>query len=172
MASVEQYVVPGQPGHLLNPRGRVDGVADDGELDAAAAADGAGHDGAGVDPEADPQPPVVDAVDGLDDLDRRVHGSVGVVGQPLGCAEDGQQPIPHELVGVPAVADDDRHDPLVEAVELSDDLGGRSVLREGREVADVEEHHRDLDLLAAQLGALGGDPRRDARVDVGPERLA
>src|SRR3954451_22549025 len=51
----EQDVVAGLARRLLDPRRRVDGVADHGELDVPAAADGPGHDRAGVDADADAQ---------------------------------------------------------------------------------------------------------------------
>jgi len=53
-----------------------------------------------------------------------------------------------------------------------DHLGCGRALGEAGEVADVEEHHRYLDLLAGERGPFAQDVLCDLLVDIGPERFA
>jgi hypothetical protein len=67
---------------------------------------------------------------------------------------------------------DQRDRPPEEAVEGADHLRRRRALRVAREVTDVEEEHRHLDLLALERGALAEDVLCYAAVDVGAECVA
>ena len=71
-----------------------------------------------------------------------------VVGQPVGRAEHGHQPVADELVDAPAVLVDDRHDLANSWLIAVTTPAAPGSLREPREVADVDEHDRHLDLLA------------------------
>ena len=101
VASVTSTVVAGLARHLLDARGRVDRIADDRELDAAAAADRAGDDRARVDADADAQLLAVALAHRQRDLDRRRDRAVGVLGERLRRAEDAEQPVADVLVGWP-----------------------------------------------------------------------
>ena len=90
----------------------------------------AGDDPAGVDPDAELEAAALAlAVHPAVDLDRRADGAVGVVGERLGRAEDGHQPVALELVDVAAVGGDDRDDDLEQRVEAGDDLAGAALRR-------------------------------------------
>jgi hypothetical protein len=53
---------------------------------------------------------------------------------------------------------------------VGDGVLGRVGLGERREVADVHEHHADVDPLTGEdVVALRKEPRGEGRVDVGPE---
>ena len=93
-----------------------------------------------------------------------------MVGQPLGRAEDAHHAVADELVRLPAMALEDRHDELEEVVQVGDRLARRRALRERREVADVDEHDRHLHVLALEQLALRHHALGDARRDVAPER--
>ena len=157
----DQQVGVGLAGQLLDPRGGVDGVADHREVDAPAAADGAGDDLAGVDADADLQPrrPVGEFTSSTMHA-RRLDRALGVVGLALGRAEHGDQPVADELVDVAAVLVDARHGGLEQLVQLGDDLVRLGLLGERGEVADVEEQDGHLDLLALQVAC---PPRARAR---------
>ncbi len=86
----------------------------------------------GVHPDPDLEAARPAAVDRPRQLHRALHRAVGVLGHPLGRAEDGEHRIADELVDVAAVAGDDRDDALEELVEASDDLGRRGLRRRGR----------------------------------------
>ena len=146
----DQNVVARLARHVLDPRRRVDGIADHRELEVPAAADCPRDDGSRVDTDADAQHLAVGAAHDPRDLERRGRGAVGVIGQVHGGAEDAEQAVADVLVGVPAVLDDHGYDELVELVKPCHDLAGARPFGERREVADVEEQDRYLDLLASQ----------------------
>ena len=101
----DQDRVVGLAGMGLDPGGDVDGVADDREVEPAGAADRARDHVAAVDADPDPQLAGRAAlVDGRADLAGGAHRPVGVVGERLGGAEDGDQAVALELVDVAAVA--------------------------------------------------------------------
>jgi hypothetical protein len=143
------------------PRRHVHGVADGGELGDLV---GDAHD-------ADERRPGVDADTerhavggGAQQLHGRVHRPLGVV--PAGERRHEQR---HDLVSDQpvdecAVTDEDRHDRLVEAVQLLGELRGRHVLRTARRTSEVSEQDGDLD-----LGATDGNVRMAAPAQVRSE---
>ena len=167
-------------GDVEHARGEVGGVADRGVVHAQVAPDGAHHDQAGVDADAQAeldavQPPHVVAhrlqvtLDGQGGAERAVR--VVLVGD--GGAEERHDAVAQELVdgALEAVdrAQDDLEDPVHDAV----DLLGVQALGHRREAGDVREHHADLlalalhgraaaeDLLGQVLGRVGlrgGEP--------------
>ena len=125
----------------------------------------------GVDPDADPQRAAESLGDEAVDQDRGAHRGVGMIGQVVRRAEDGQRAVAEELVDVPTGIDDGGHDDLEQRVEPGDGVLGGVRLGERREVADVDEHHRHLAALTGEhVVTLLEQPRRQGRVDVGAER--
>ena len=104
------------------------------------------------------------------DRERRIEGQVRVVGLGRGRAEHGEQPVADELVDVAVALGDDRHHELEQAVERLEHLAGLELLGEAREVPDVDEHHRHVDLARPQRRALAQDVLGDVAVEVGAER--
>ena len=97
----QQDRVPGLAGRRLDAGRDVHRVADHGELEPPAAAHGADDHRARVEPDAD-----ADLAAEAPSTSRAISQAaaqrvVGVVGQPLGGAEDRQQAVAEELVGVP-----------------------------------------------------------------------
>ena len=169
----DQHGVAGLARELLDARRGVDGVADHGELQAPAAADRAGHHDARVDADADPQVAAVHVVD--------EHAAISIAastarsawpGRRSGAPKTASSPSPTNLFAWPPWRTRTGHDVLVEAVEPRDHLARVSPLGVGGEVADVEEQHGDLDLLAGEHGALLEDPLGQARVHEGAEGIA
>ena len=66
----------------------------------------------------------------------------------------------------------DRHDPLEEAVERSDHVARGRALGEAGEVADINEHDRDLDLFSFEDPALLEEVVGHLRIDVCAKHLA
>ena len=95
----------------------------------------------------------VEQLDHLDHFERRAHGRRRRVGQRQRRAEDRHQPVADHLVDHAAVAADGVEHQRVVGVEQLDRLFRRLRLRHRREAADVGEHHRGLDALAAQREA-------------------
>ena len=85
---------------------------------------------------------------------RGVDRAVGVVGQRLGRAEDAEQPVAEELVRAAAVRLEHGHDDAEELVQQRDRLARRGLVGEAREVADVDEEHRDHRVLAVHAALL------------------
>jgi len=72
---------------------------------------------------------------------------------------------------VPTGVHDGRHHDLEQRVEAGDGVLGGVGLGEWGEVADVDEHHRDLAALTGEdIFPLLKQPRRQGWVDVGAER--
>ena len=67
---------------------------------------------------------------------------------------------------------DDLHHLLEQVVEGGHHPLGVGALGKAGEVADVDEHDRDLDLLAVQIHALVQDPFGHIGIHVGAERFA
>lgn len=89
----EKDRVTGGLGELLDPGGDVDGVTDQCELELACAADGAGDDHAGVDPDADPKLPAESLGDKAVNQHRGAHRGVGMIGKVIGRGEDGKSAV-------------------------------------------------------------------------------
>jgi hypothetical protein len=71
---------------------------------------------------------------------------------------------------VSAGIEDGRHDDLEERVEMGDGVLGRVCLGKGREVADVDEHDRDIAALTGEhVVTLLEKSGREGRVHVGAE---
>ena len=96
--------------------------------------------------------------------------AVGVVGVVLGHAEDAEQAVADELVRVPAVRLQHRHDDLEELVQARDRLARGDAVGRGGEAADVDEHHRHLDLLAGERIGVVEHASRDLGIRVAAER--
>jgi hypothetical protein len=144
----EEDVVARLPGHRLDPGGDVDGVADDAVVEAAAAADRAGHHPARVDADADREQAGVAVIDDLRHLHRAAHGAIGVVGVALGRPEDREQPVADELVDVTTVTGDDRDHGLELGVEPGYELLRVRLCGEAGEVPHVAEEDGDVNLEA------------------------
>ena len=167
----EQDRVAGGLGELLDAGGDVDGVTDQGELELASAADGSGDHHTGVDPDADPKRAAESLGDETVNQHRGGHRGVGMIGEVVRGAEDGQRAVAEELVDVPTGVDDGRHHDLEQGVEPGDGVLGGVRLGERGEVADVDEHHRHLAALTGEhVVTLLEQPRRQGGVDVGAER--
>jgi hypothetical protein len=79
-----------------------------------------------------------------------------VVGLVSRGVEDDHDRVAGEVLDHPAVlAQHDRHGSGPVAVEHLEHLGGRVLLRVGREALEIREEHRDLSLLASELCDLG-----------------
>ena len=151
--------LPGS-GQRQHPRGQVRGVADRRVVHAKIPADRADDDGAGVDPDAHLEVPLVLALDlvaqGLQvavDLERGVKraGRVILVGDRR--AEQRHDAVPEKLIDRALVAVNRVQDHLEGAVHDGVDLLGIQALGHRREAGHVGEHHGDL--LALSLdGAL------------------
>ena len=136
-----------------------------------AAADGSGDHHAGVDPDADPKLPAESLGDEAVNQHSGGHRGVGMIGEVVRGAEDGQRAVAEELVDMPTGIDDGRHDDLEQRVEAGDGVLGGVGLGERGEVADVDEHHRHLAALTGEhVVTLLKQPRRQGGVDVGAER--
>lgn len=121
----EQDGVAGGLGELLDAGGHVDGIPDEGELQLAAPADGAGDYHPGVDTDTDTK--LLAEPRGHEAVDRPggPHGCVGVIGEVVGRPEDGQCAVTEELVDVSSGLDDGGHHDLEQRVEAGDGvLGG------------------------------------------------
>ena len=118
VCSLNRIVSPVRRVARLDPRGRVDGVTDHGEVEPAAAADVAGHAPC---PSAIPipissSPPSRSRAHAVD-LERGLERASAWSRSAPGSAEHGQQAVADELVDVAAVRGDHRHGELEEAVE-------------------------------------------------------
>ena len=103
--------------------------------------------------------------------DRSIDGGVGMIREFIGSAEDGQRAVAEELVDVPTGVYDGRYDDLEQGIEAGDRVLGGIRLGERGEIADVDEHHRHLAALTGEhVVTLLEQPRRQGRVDIGPER--
>src|SRR5215210_6758587 len=166
-----EHVVAGLAGGRLDPRGRVDGVADDSEVEPPAAANRAYEHAPGVHADTYPQLPVEALLHAPRYLDGRGNRPVRVVGMALGCTKHGEHPIADELVRVPSTARHHGDAQLVELVEFPDDLPRVRSLRHRGEAAHVEEQHRGLDLVAGEIGALLEHTLGEAGVHEGAEGI-
>ncbi len=133
-------------------------------------ADGARDHQTGVDTDADSQR----AAESLDDeavnQHRRGDRGVGMILEIVGGPEHGERAIAEELVDVPAGFHDGRHNDLEKSVEARDGVLRSVCLGEGGEVADVDEHHRDIAALTREnVATLLEQSRRQGRVDVSSE---
>ena len=111
----EQDRVTGGLGELFDAGSDVDGVADQGELQLASAADGSGDHHTGVDPDADPKLPAESLGDESVNQHSGGHRGVGMIREIVRGAEDGQRAVAEELVDVPTGVDDGRHHDLEQA---------------------------------------------------------
>ena len=152
-------------GELLHARRRVGRVADRGVVHSQVVADRPDDDEPGVEAhahaEVDPARPLeLVAVPGEDALhpERRVCRAPRVVLVGHGCAEEGHEPVPEELVDGALVAVDLDEHQLERAVDEGVDVLGIEGLGEGREAGGIGEEHRDLLALARERGAVLQDP--------------
>ena len=139
-------------GQLGQPRGLVDGIADDGVLEALGRPDVARHRAAGRHADAEVGGRHVRA----QPRPQRPRGGERVargVGALQRRAEHAQRGVALELVDRAAVLVDRRHDGAEELVEQRDDLQRRALRGELRRADEVDEQDRDVALLAAQLDA-------------------
>jgi hypothetical protein len=167
----EKDRVTGGLGELLYAGSDVDGVADQGELELASAADGAGDHRAGVDPDADPKRSAESLSDEAVNQHSGTHRGVGMIREVVRGAEDRQSAVAKKFVHVPTGVDDGRHDDLEQGVEASDRVLGGVRLGERGEVANVDKHHCHLAALTGEdIVSLLQQARRQGWVDVGPER--
>ena len=111
----EQDRVAGGLGELLDAGGDVDGVADQGELQLASAADGAGDHHTGVDADADPKLATESLGDQAVNQHSGVQRRIGMIRKVVRSAEDGQRAVAEELVDMPTGIDDGRHHDLEQA---------------------------------------------------------
>src|SRR3954465_13683688 len=121
-----------------------------------------------------------DAGDGLRQLAHQPRAQVARGGQARRLAravldrraEHAQRAVALELVAPAAVAADDVDDDAEEAVEQRDDLLRRPLAGERRRADEVDEQHRDLALLAAEV-QVGLVQRRagDVLADVAAEQV-
>ena len=87
-------------------------------------------------------------------------------------AEDGQRRVALELVDEAAVAVDGVDDDAEELVEQADDLGRRDGRGQLCRADQVDEQHRDVAFLAAELGAALQGAAGDVLADVAAEQVA
>ena len=152
-SSVTSICEPSVLVERLDARGHVHDVADDRVLLAARRADVADHRGTGVQPEPDARRR--DAPSG-DEAGRRDRGRSRPAATPsaqglpsaMGAPKTAMKPSPRNLFTMPLVLGDGLDRRVEDRVEVGHDLLGAALLREGREVADVEEHHAHLAQLA------------------------
>lgn len=147
-------------GDLLHPGGQVRRVADGRVVHPEVVADGADHHEAGI--ETDPHPevhaalppePLAVVVEGALDLERRVHGALGVVLVGDGRAEERHEAVPEKLVRRTLEPVDGPQHQLEGAVHEVVHLLGIQFLRDGREPRHVGEKDRDLLPLALERPA-------------------
>ena len=158
-------------GELGQAGGLVDGVADHGVLEARQRADVAGNGPARGHPDAE--------LGGAQhrhqfvvQLARRGQRRARGVRVFDGGAEDGQRRVTLELVDEAAVPVHGVHDDPEELVEDRHHLGGGPRRRQLRRPDQVDEQHRDVAFLAAQLGAALQGAARDVLADVAAEQVA
>ena len=144
----DEHAVAGAARRLLDAGGDVDRVADDAELEAAAAADRPDQHEPGVDADADAAALAEVRLDRRDDRARGGDAAVGVVGQRLGRAEHAEHAVAEELCSRAAVRLEHGHDDAEELVQQRHRLARRRAVGEAREVADVDEQHGDHRVLA------------------------
>ncbi|SON60146.1 hypothetical protein MSIMFI_01639 [Mycobacterium simulans] len=99
------------------------------------------------------------------------QGPPGRVGVFDRCAEDRQRRVALELIDEPAVPADGVHDHPEELVEQADDLGGRSRRGQLGGADQIDEQHRHVALLAAQLRASFDGPPGHVFADVATEQV-
>ena len=86
-------------------------------------------------------------------------------------AEDGQRGVTLEFVDEATVAADGVDDDAEELVEQAHDLGRRTVGGQLRRTDQVDEQHRNVALLAAELGAAFKGAAGDVLADVATEKV-
>jgi hypothetical protein len=149
--------------HLLHAGGQVRRLTDGGVVHVQVRADGADDHLAGVEADADLEGHPVRAEDPLGiPRDRLLHpqrgiaGADGVVLVGQRGAEEGHDPVAHDLVDGAFVAVDGLHHPLEHGVEELARLLGIPVGEQLHGALEIGEEHGDLLALALQ-GGLGGE---------------
>jgi hypothetical protein len=105
----EKDCVTGGLGELLDAGSDISGVADQGELEVASPADGAGDHHTGVDADADAKFPSKPLGNQAMNQDRGGHGGIGMIEEIVWGTKDRQRAVTEELVDVPTRIDYCRH---------------------------------------------------------------
>jgi hypothetical protein len=169
-------------GHLLHARGQVGGLPDGRVVHVQVAADGAHHDGAGVQPHADHEHGRVSAPDLLGVLlhallhpERRIARPHGVVLVRDGRTEEGHDAVAHDLVDGALVAMHGLHHQLEDGIEDALRLLGIAPREQLQRSLQVGEEHGDLLPLALERALRGedllGEMSRRVRLGRGEPRL-
>ena len=111
----EKDGVAGGLGELLDAGSHVRRVADQAELQMSSAANGASDHHTGVDPDADPKLTAESLGDEAVNQHSGAHRGIGMIGEIVRSAEDGQRAVAEELVDVPSGVDDGWHHDLEQA---------------------------------------------------------
>src|SRR5947209_15063675 len=166
----EKDRVAGGFGELFDSGSDVDGVTDESELELASAADGSRDHHTSVDADADPKRAAESLENKAVNQYCGAHRRVGMIGEIVRRAEDGQCAVPEELVDMSARVDDSWHHDLKQRVEPGNGVLSGVRLGERREIADIDEHYRHLTALTGEhIVPLLEEPRRQDWVDIGPE---
>jgi hypothetical protein len=120
----EKDRVTGGFGELLDARSDVCGVADQGELKVVSTADGAGNHHTGTNPDADPKLAAESLGYKAMNQTSRSYRCVSMIRKVIRSAENGQRPVPKELVDMTTSVNDRRHDNLEQRIRAP---AGRSV---------------------------------------------
>src|SRR5205823_5398811 len=118
----DQHDISGGACRRLDPCGYVDGVADDAELQSAAAPNVASDDGPRVEADANAELAGEFLLDGGRHLEGGCERLSGMVVLSARGAEDGEQAVADELIDVAAVRVDHRDDSLEQAIDRGHDL--------------------------------------------------
>ena len=157
-------------GRLLDARGQVHHVADDGVFLALAAAHVAGKRLSQV--QADAEPCGRDAFRAVHLPDPEQNGARGFDGVPALLAvvhrstEHSHETVAQKLVDDAAMVVDQRDHEAKQGVEIIHHLGRRTLAGDAAEVADVEEHYAHVPLLSGGVQRLAQQEVCDLRRDV------
>ena len=142
-------------------------IADDGEVHRVAVADATQQQRAGIDADADGERASelglelrIDAIERQVDVARRAQRLPAAGIDAVALAEHGQQPVAEELVDPAAVRGDGGADDAEELVEHVDDVERQPLLRQAREIAQVDEHDDERLLDAGRIGLFDRAPFR------------